>query len=267
MSGSCQTGAGSGPASLTASAGRPPPPPPPSATTNARCGPPATSWSRARAAGRQSGTSPGGKYPTSRGALSTQVVHFARDLADAHLNLEPKEGRILVRSTDELALYIAPCLVEMEGPLYTARGEEHAVMGSQFPVFVSDSREARRGTLVLLTRNLGAVQRPAAHRLPGVGADPARSCCRGAGTRRCCCDDLRCLPLDVEVEQTTAIGRGRPVRPHRLHRDRPQRAAGGALGRQRLDGDAAHRAVHHQRRHPGPGPVGDAHQHVHRALR
>jgi hypothetical protein len=143
-----------------------------------------------------------GTYPVSRGVLSSEVVHFNRDLEEAGLDLEPQEGRVLVRSTDELGLYVAPCLVEMEGPVYTARGTEHAVMGTQFPVYVSDTREARRGTLTLLTRDLGQYNdlRRIAYPASGIMRPIVL---QGGGDAAILLDDMRCLPLDVESEQAT----------------------------------------------------------------
>jgi hypothetical protein len=143
-----------------------------------------------------------GKYPISRGALSSTTIHFNQDLAEADLGLEPQEGDILVRSTDELALYTAACLVEMDGPKFVARGTEHAVLGSQYPTYIADTRESRRGSVTLLARNLGEyldLQRivfPASGRIRPVML-------MGGGDRTLLLDDLRCLPMDVSAEQAT----------------------------------------------------------------
>jgi hypothetical protein len=143
-----------------------------------------------------------GPYPyATRGILDSEVVHFNQDLADA-MGEEPDEGTVLVRSTDELALYAIACVVEIDGPVYTARGTEHAVMGSQYPVYISDSREARRGTLSLMTRNLGQyndlrrIVFPASGRIRPV-------LFQSGGDSTLLLDDMRVIPLDVEVEQAT----------------------------------------------------------------
>jgi hypothetical protein len=104
----------------------------------------------------------------------------------------------------ELAHFADCCLVEMDGPTYTARVNEIPVMGNEYPVIISDTREARRGSMTLLTRNLGqynALRRivfPASGRIRPVvvqaGGDPALLL-----------DDMRIIPLDVEVEQVTEV--------------------------------------------------------------
>src|SRR4051812_1412511 len=96
-----------------------------------------------------------GAYPTSRGVLDNQVIHFNQDKADLNLGEDPDEGHILIRSVSELAHYSECCLVEMDGPTYTARANEQAVLGSQYPVIIADTREARRGSITLMTHNLG----------------------------------------------------------------------------------------------------------------
>ena len=98
-------------------------------------------------------------------------------------------------------------------------------MGNQYPVIVSDTREARRGSVTLMTRNLGqynALRRivfPASGRIRPVlvqsGGDPALLL-----------DDMRIIPLDVEVEQATQANADLRYVHHRLRRDRPVRAAG-----------------------------------------
>lgn len=143
-----------------------------------------------------------GTYPVSRGVLDNEVIHFAQDIVDANLYAVPEEGHVLVRSTAELALYVESCVVEMQGPTYTARGTEHAVMGSQYPVYVADTREARRGTLTLMTRQLGQyndlrrIVFPASGRIRPVVF-------QSGGDSTMLLDDMRIVPLDVEVEQAT----------------------------------------------------------------
>lgn len=143
-----------------------------------------------------------GNYPVSRGVLDTEVVHFAQDLKDANLGLQPDAGHLLVRSTAELGLYVSACVVEMDGPRYTARGSEFSVMGNQFPVFVSDTRETRRGSVTLLTRDLGAYQDLRRIVFPSSGRIRPVSFQSG-GDSTLLLDDMRVLPLDVEVEQVT----------------------------------------------------------------
>lgn len=141
-----------------------------------------------------------GTYPLARGALSAELVHWSGDLADA--NADPGEGHLTFRSVHELAHYATTCLVEMEGPTYTARANEFAVMGTEYPVIVSDTREARRGSFTVMTRNLGqynALRRivfPASGRIRPVLV-------QAGGDRVLLLDDMRIIPLDVEAEQTT----------------------------------------------------------------
>lgn len=144
-----------------------------------------------------------GPYPAgTRGILDTEVVHFNQDIAD--LYPVPDEGHILVRSTNELGLYVEACVVDMDGPTYTARGTEHAVMGSQYPVYVADTREARRGTVTLMTRQLGQyndlrrIVFPASGRIRPVVLN-------SGGDSTMLLDDMRIVPLDVEVEQATRL--------------------------------------------------------------
>lgn len=145
-----------------------------------------------------------GAYPVSRGVLDSEVIHFNQDIADAGLDAEPEVGHVLVRSTAELAHYAEACVVDMEGPKYTARGVEHSVMGSQYPVYVSDSREARRGTLTLMTRQLGQyndlrrIVFPSSGRILPIVV-------QSGGDATMLLDDMRIIPLDVEVEQATRL--------------------------------------------------------------
>lgn len=141
-----------------------------------------------------------GKYPMSRGALSAELVHWGGDLAD--INADPGEGHITVRSVHELAHYAETCLVEMDGPTYTARVNELAVMGNEYPVVVADTREARRGSVVLMVRNLG--QYNALRRIVFPASGKIRPVLlQGGGDPTLLLDDMRIIPLDVEVEQAT----------------------------------------------------------------
>lgn len=142
-----------------------------------------------------------GPYPLSRGALSATLVHWSGELADA--NADPGEGHLVFRSVHELAHYANTCLVEMDGPLYTARVSEHSVMGNEYPVIVSDTREARRGSITVMARGLGqynALRRivfPASGRIRPVLV-------QAGGDRTLLLDDMRIIPLDVEAEQTSS---------------------------------------------------------------
>jgi hypothetical protein len=142
-------------------------------------------------------------YPVERGVLDDTVVHFNQDIADAHLGEEPEEGHIVVRSTADLAKYVTACVMEMEGPTYVSRGTEHAVLGSQFPVYIADTRAARRGTITLMTRQLGQYLDLKNICFPSTGLI-APVAFQGGGGNTLLLDDLRAIPLDVEVEQATA---------------------------------------------------------------
>lgn len=134
-----------------------------------------------------------GAYPVSRGVLDSQVVHFNRDL-------RPPKGEVRIRSTAELGVFTDACVVEMDGPVFAARGTEHEVMGSQYPVYVGDSRSARRGTIVFLTKNLGALNEIQRICYPYTGLiQPVVF--NSGGDPTLLVDDLTALPLDVEVEQ------------------------------------------------------------------
>jgi len=143
-----------------------------------------------------------GAYPISTGAIDDEVVHFNQDIRDAGLEVIPDEGQVLIRSTNELALYVEGCVVDMDGPTYTARGQEHAVMGSQYPVYVADTREARRGTVTVMVRDLGQyndlrrIVFPASGRIRPVVF-------QSGGDATMLLDDMRIIPLDVEIEQAT----------------------------------------------------------------
>lgn len=143
-----------------------------------------------------------GPYPISRGVLDDTVIHFNQDIRDLNLGRDPAVGDLLVRSVSELAHYTEACLVAMDGPTYTARANEIAVMGSQYPVVVSDSREARRGSVTLLTRDLGHYN--ALRRIVFPESGRIRPfMLHSGGDAALLLDDMRCIPLDVSIEQTT----------------------------------------------------------------
>jgi tape measure domain-containing protein len=143
-----------------------------------------------------------GRYPVGRGVLDNQVVHFNQDIRDLHLNADPDDGHVLVRSVHELAHYAECCVVELDGPRYTARVNEIAVMGTEYPVMISDTREARRGTVTLLVHNLG--QYNALRRVVFPASGRIRPfIMNSGGDAALLLDDMRCIPLDVEIEQAT----------------------------------------------------------------
>jgi hypothetical protein len=144
-----------------------------------------------------------GPYPVGRGVLDDEVVHFNGELADLNLGKDPSEGHILVRSVAELAHYADCCLVDMDGPSYSARVNEIAVMGNQYPVVISDAREARRGTMSLLTRDLGQYNALRRVVFPESGRITPFVMNSG-GDAALLLDDMRCIPLDVSIEQATA---------------------------------------------------------------
>jgi hypothetical protein len=144
-----------------------------------------------------------GNYPLSRGVIDDEVVHFNRDLRIALNKGKPIDtGDIVVRSTHELGKYATACVVSMDPLVYKARGNEFAVMGSQYPVFVADTREASRGSITVLARDLDDYESlhqivfPPNGRIRPIilnaGGDPAMLL-----------HDIRVLPMDISIEQAT----------------------------------------------------------------
>lgn len=143
-----------------------------------------------------------GPYPVSRGVLDDQVIHFNGQLADANLGEDPDIGEVLIRSTANLARYVEVCVGDVDGPTYTARGEEHAVIGSQYPVFIADTREARRGTFTVLVKDLNQYNQLRSICFPESGRIwPV--IIHSSGDPTMLLDDLRCVPMDIEIEQVT----------------------------------------------------------------
>lgn len=141
-----------------------------------------------------------GNYPLGRGVLSPEIVHFNQDLRDI-LGADVDEGHILIRSTHELAHFADTCLVEIDVG-YTARVNEFAVMGNPYPAVVADSREGRRGQVTVLTRNLG--QYNALRRIVFPASGRIRPLLlQSGGDAATLLDDMRVVPLDVEVTQAT----------------------------------------------------------------
>jgi len=144
----------------------------------------------------------GGDYPVSRGVLGAQVVHFDRELEQAMEAGPHEKGHVLVRSTSELGLYVTSCVVDIPEMKYTARGTELAVLGRQYPVYIADTREARRGSLTLLTRDLGQYDDLRRIVFPADGR--IRPVIFNSGSdATMLLDDLRVVPLDVSIEQVT----------------------------------------------------------------
>ena len=142
-------------------------------------------------------------YPIERGAITpyAQAVHFAQDEEEANLGGGFLNGTVVVRSTDILAQYAVCCVVDIDVK-YVARGTEMAVIGKQFPIWISDTREARRGTLTLLTSDIGQYDALRTILFPSSGlVRPVQL--NSGGSNTLLLDDMRLLPLDVSVEQAT----------------------------------------------------------------
>lgn len=143
-----------------------------------------------------------GNYPLSRGVLDTETVHFNRDLRIALHHGPHEEGHLLVRSTHDLGRYATCCVVDMDQLRYTARGTELAVLGSQYPVFITDTREASRGSVTLKVDTLGAYNELRSIVFPASGR--IRPIIFNAGgDSTMLLNDLRVIPLDVNIEQIT----------------------------------------------------------------
>lgn len=141
-----------------------------------------------------------GDYPVTNGVLDSQVVHLDRDLQQLIDVGDLPEGGILVRSTDELGLWAAACVQSVGDIKYTARGTEYPVMGRQYPVYVADTRQARRGTLTVVTDTLGEYDDFRRIVFPQDGTiRPVMF--NAGGEDALLLDDMRIVPLDVTVQQ------------------------------------------------------------------
>lgn len=140
-----------------------------------------------------------GDYPLDRGVLSSTVVHWSHDLFQAGGKLQT--GAVFVRSTAELSLFVDACVYDFNVH-YPARGTEHAVMGRQYPMYVADTREARRGTLTLRTDTLGQYDDLRRIVFPATGRIHPVIFNSGPDATLLL-DDLWLIPLDVEVQQAT----------------------------------------------------------------
>lgn len=141
-----------------------------------------------------------GPYPLGRGVLDDTVTHFNAQLQDANLGEDPDVGELLIRSTANLARYVTCCVYDVDGPTYTARGQEHAVIGSQYPVYISDSREARRGTFTLMVKDLNQLNQLRSICFPESGRIWPVTI-HSSGDPTMLLDDIRAVPLNVEIEQ------------------------------------------------------------------
>lgn len=148
-----------------------------------------------------------GRYPVGRGVLDTEVIHFNRDIRralDAGDNDVPGlgQGDILLRSTQELNRWHTACVVDIDSMKYGLRATEHTVLGTEYPVLVADTREARRGSITLKVDTLGqynevrGIVYPASGRVRPVILN-------SGGDATMLIDDSVVIPLDVSVEQAT----------------------------------------------------------------
>lgn len=137
-----------------------------------------------------------GPYPVSRGVLGDQVIH---------LNHEPGrilvKGEVVLRSTWELGLWTDVCVYDLNVG-YKFRGNELAVMQREDPLIIADTRETRRGTLTLLTDRLGQYHDLRRMLFPATGRIRPITVHSG-GDSTMLLDDMRVIPLDVEIEQAT----------------------------------------------------------------
>jgi hypothetical protein len=142
----------------------------------------------------------GGNYPVSRGVLSSQVVDFG----DASATLAGCQ--VMLRSTMEVGLYAFAKVFDLD-LLFHARGTQHPVMGKQYPVFISDTREARAGTLVLATNDVETCDEVRRIVFPVTGQ--IRPFWINSGSEALgLIDNMAALPLDVRVEQATHADAG-----------------------------------------------------------
>lgn len=142
-----------------------------------------------------------GDYPLSRGDLDDQAIHFDRALKEVFtVEDRPFDGTLLLRSTQDLGLFVPACLYDVDEIKYTARGTEFPVIGRQYPLYVADTREARRGRFTLLTKSLAEYQDlrdivfPQSGRLTPIWL-------QAYGNETLLLDDMLVVPLDVSVEQ------------------------------------------------------------------
>lgn len=142
-----------------------------------------------------------GDYPLDRGVVSSNIVHFNRDLDMALAPVLMPRGAVVVRSTVELGLWVSCCVYDFD-VRYPARGSEMAIMGRQYPMYVADTREARRGSLTVKTDTLGQYDDLRRIMFPSDGRIQPVILNSGYDATLLL-DDARIIPLDVHVEQAT----------------------------------------------------------------
>jgi hypothetical protein len=137
-----------------------------------------------------------GDYPLSRGVLDDQVVHI-----NYLLGLKPPTT-IVLRSTTEIGKWVQACVYDLPTTRYTARGTEFPVVHRQYPVYVADTREARRGQIVLAIDDLAQynlireVVFPPNGRVKPLVVD-------AIGDKALLLDNMTIVALDVNLEQAT----------------------------------------------------------------
>lgn len=89
-----------------------------------------------------------GPYPMSRGVLDDETVHLSRDLNREH------GTSLVIRALHDPGRYVELCIVDVPETTYAARGTEFSIVHDQYPVFVTDTRDARRGSVTVLTRRM-----------------------------------------------------------------------------------------------------------------
>jgi len=144
-----------------------------------------------------------GPYPLERGVLDDTVIDFDWDYTQL-MEAESEDvhgGDLLVRSTAELGKYVMVCLQDIDVK-YQARGAELAVMGRQYPIYVADTREARRGTFVVFTKSVQQYRDLENILFPSNGVIRPVEIDSGPGATLLM-DDMRLIPLDVGIEQAT----------------------------------------------------------------
>ena len=147
-----------------------------------------------------------GDYPLGRGTLDDQIVHINYLLThsvnpDTGL-IEERHPSVVIRSTADLGLYVESCIFDFQDLKYQARGTEMSVMRQQYPVYVADTREARRGSIILAVNTLDQYDEvrnivfPSNGRMRPIRLDVI-------GNRPLLLDNVKALPLDVSIEQAT----------------------------------------------------------------
>lgn len=150
-----------------------------------------------------------GDYPLERGTLSGDVVHLAHleettldEYGDPLVDAEDRPGSLILRSTATLGLYSRACLYDLDDIRYTARGTEHAVMGRQYPLYVADTREARRGRMTMITRDIADYDEVRDIVFPQNGRI-APVMVNAGSDNTLLLDDMMVIPLDISVQQAS----------------------------------------------------------------